>query len=361
MAKGYFNINGTAYYGYDLIYLSARYNNISPYAFIRYDALTSYYNQDDIFCDSTVKDAVMKSAATIKPPQGSKLYLCKPNPYANADVRKCYSITYDVDSADYIVKNPDKTIYRQFSMRTLIMPKLKRIAIVDGICRGNFTEDQIKEYAIESLTDIYSREDIEENLVYTIKTVYGIEDEAMILSELGLGKKYAYAFYENIDMSSGDDVTLDSLKIVWQAVVPSSNEQQAVLALQTFNNLNWRNFPGTIWQFIAAIRRQRYNCSFNRMSAHPSRFSKPVREFLEIKGDREFANAKDYYLWQEFMKDYFGLKETKFVNLVNVNDKIRENMMTDDDLSLVFSCITRIKPKTYEDYLSEKQKSDSAD
>ena len=111
MAKGYFNINGTAYYGYDLIYLSARYNNISPYAFIRYDALTSYYNQDDIFCDSTVKDAVMKSAATIKPPQGSKLYLCKPNPYANADVRKCYSITYDVDSADYIVKNPDRLSY----------------------------------------------------------------------------------------------------------------------------------------------------------------------------------------------------------------------------------------------------------
>ena len=164
-------------------------------------------------------------------------------------------------------------------------------------------------------------------------------------------------------MSSPDDVTLDSLKILKNAIVgkgwSQTEEENARIALMTFHNLNYRNVPGTIDRFFKML----YNNSqlLRYMSHHDSKFPKPVKELLEYgSGTIKFRDENDFNLYYNFMESMMDVKNGKIVHHEDYDTKITRSQISEEMFQEMYDVVVRITPKKYEDFVSTKQDGDSA-
>ena len=358
MAKGYFIDSQTQqqYFGYDVLQLSPEYKNVGPWAFKCFRAEPAQPD-DKIIFDSGVYTKICTLSNGVKPPKGSKVYLTPGGPYANADVRKNYNITYKEESADYIIVDANQLGDYKGQYCLLLIPSLKRAVVYNTPYK--VSKQDTENSVIELLKTIYTDEMLDTDMIWMTFTCYKYKGIRGIDEILNGTSSQKCALFSSLDLSTGNEVTIDAMRIVKQAATASwsaENENKCALAIQTFNNMSWRDYPGTMCRFNYYLTR--LNTTFREMKRHSSRFTKPVKEFLNLYnyGDMtEFRNENDYNLWLTFLKGEMNLEETRFAKMGNINNKLRNERMDESLFYQTFSCITQIKAKTYEDYLSEKQ------
>lgn len=354
MAKGYFIDPDTKqeYFGYDFISYTTEYDG--NFNFKRFIAETPKPD-DVIYYDRLYASQVVNNIDKITPTLSSKLFLDIGSPYANADVRKNYTITYKPENADYIMVSKQAFMENSYS-DFLILPSIMKVVLFN-FPYGTNGEEKYKKAAVKALKESFPDDWIMDNSKW-VKTRY-IQYNGKIDIRIAYDNKTKCAWYDSLCMNSGDDLTVDALMILAQAAkaqaYSSENEKNCVLALQMINNLNWRSYPGTMGRFSCLIG-QRHNI-YSEMTHHPSKYSKPVKEILTSSHSyqEEFAGEEDYNLWLAFIQKYLSVDGVKYIKMGDVNKRMRNEALYEDLFYQTFECITRVKPKSYDDYLSEKQ------
>ena len=355
MAKGYFIDPDTKqeYFGYDFISYNPEYDG--RYNFKKFVAETPL-SDEVIYYDSLYATKVANNIDKVTPTLSSKLFLDSGNPYANADIRKNYTITYKPEKADYIIISK-QSFEEKSTSNFLILPSIMKV-VCFNFPYYNTNDNTYKKHAVKAIKESFPDDWIMDNSKW-VRTRY-IQYKGKVDIRMAYDSNTnKCAWYDSLCMNSGDDLTVDALMILAQAAkaqaYSSENEKNCVLALQMINNLNWRSYPGTMGRFSYLIG-GKYN-TFSEMRHHPSRFPKPVKEILTFSNssDENFAGEKDYNLWLAFIQKFLSVDGIKFIKMGDVNKRLRNESRYEDLFYQTFECITRVKPKSYDDYLSEKQ------
>lgn len=355
MAKGYFINPDTKqeYFGYDFISFKAEYDG--RFNFKRF-LPESPGNDESLYYNSLYIKKVISNVDKVTPTLNSKLFLDAGNPYANADVRKSYSITYKPEKVDYIVISQQKLNERYYA-DFLVLPALNKIIRFD-FPDGNSNDATYRKKAEAAVKLVFPDEWIMDNSVWINSKYFQYNGKIDIRGAYD-DSTNKIAWYSSLSLNAGEELTVDALMIFTQAAkvkgFSSENEKNCVLAMQMINNLNWRTYPGTMSRLVYLLDKR--DTILGDMRCHPSRFPKPITEMLTHRGyyDEDFAGEKDYNLWLEYMKKYMRLEEEKFVKMGDVKKRLNGDGVYEQLFYQTFSCITRIKPKSYDDYLSEKQ------
>lgn len=352
--------DGKEYYDYGIIYLSASYYNYKVTSF----RIDNSGHEGKIAFNKYAKEDMM-SRTYPKPPKYSKLCLRGDNPYAVADIRKNYTITRSEDKADYVVGFPKEDKYSSGLRRLVVFPKIKMITAAYFWGDSTIKQDKIIQLSKDAISHIYE-EDMLEDAIFFEAVLHNFleEDEGILKNLFGFGPHSSKTTtYYNLDMSSTDDVTLDSLKILNNAIINKqwspTNEENARIALMTFHNFNYRNVPGTIDRFFKLLY---MNSSLLReMSRHDSRFSKPIKELLSYgAGTLKFKDEDDFNLYYNFLESIMKVENGKVVVHEDYDNKLICSPVSEELFQEMYNVVVRITPKKYEDFVSAEQDGDSA-
>lgn len=348
-------------YGYNVIFLRGSYVNYKLKSFI----VDADQYKDKILLNKHCMDFLLSCQSGLgKIKKGSKLCLKDGNPYAVADIRKNYIIVRNEDKADYIVSSFDgfpQTYYET----VILLPKIKVLLLCSYYYETAKPLNEVKKLAIEAIRYIYSDDDMfEESVAFKDRlTLIPESCKSIIDARLGLSDdKSKIASYKNLDMSSEHDVTLDSIKILQNSLVNKpwslTEESNAVTALMTFHNLNYRSIPGTMNRLFSIL----YSNSglLREMKHHISRFPKPVKELLGYGKTVEFSDKKDFELYYSYMESLMNVGDGKIVLHENYDIKILSSPLDEDKFQEIYNVVVRITPKKYEDYISAKQNGNTA-
>lgn len=354
--------DGQEFYGYGIIFLSASYSNYNVN--VTSFKIDSWGEANRIVVNERLKKALLSNTYP-KPPKGSKVCLRGDNPFAVADIRKNYTITRLEDKADYVVGFPKEVNYSAGLRRIVIFPKIKIITAAYFFGDTKITKDKIIQLSKDAISHIYSTDMLEDAIFYEFPLGYYLkEDEEILKNLLGVGAYSAKTTtFSNLDMSSADDVTFDSLKILKNVIIDKqwtiTNEESARMALMTFHNFNYRNVPGTIDRFFKIL----YNNSnlLREMSRHESRFPKPIKELLQYgAGTLKFKDENDFNLYYDFMESLMEVGKGKVVGHNDYDNKVTYSPVAEDMFQEMYDVKVRITPKKYEDFISAKQDGNSA-
>ena len=303
---------------------------------------------------NSTKDKI-KQFGEQKVPIGSKIYCSGKSPYAMADIRKNYTLKRSSKSADYtIISNEFGNYYWEYYYnKILIVPDAKVVAM----CMDDRKIVNPKEAMKEALLDIYPREFFGDGNFYYVDYAYlahfessFTENYQLCCSAYNINTDYKVRTYNALQLSTGNPVTIDALKILKNACEikgwDTKSEETCVNAIMSFNNLDWRDYPGTIYAFQENLD----GGIFRNISGAPSRQPKPVREFIEFrnKNNLSFKDEKDFELGQQYFGELLGITGTKYVSMLDLLTKLKEKRVTLSVYNELFGAITQIKPKTYE-------------
>ena len=366
MNKIYIKIKGgDEYYEYGYIPLkSVTDNNYKVKSF----AIRTDFDTNKILISKSVGD-IIKNMSFPSPAKSSKLKLKDGSPYAAADIRKNYGLVKKVDKADYIVFTKDKIIptYYPYSQTTIVFPKAKVATLIYYYYyHTDLSKSKVKEFARKAISSLYAEDLLDECVLFdSIYTDVPDSYDDIIKACLGIsGDVNKLAEYDSLDMCSGEDVTLDSLKILKGALYNKSGkekeEENAKVALMAFHNFNYRKVPGTMDRFMSIMADSSY--LVREMNRHPSVYPKPIREILEEYGYRrtEFADKNDYELFYQFVESIMEVEDVKVVSHKDYDRKIARSPMSEDMFSEMYDVMVRITRKKYEDYISAKQNGNTA-
>lgn len=292
------------------------------------------------------RDNLSSTLQNIHPNKGSSLYIAQPCPLCNADIRKNYTIKRSPDSADYCVISPiEKDYCRLCVYASAIVPKYRQIMVF--LSKHYAITHSISSHVHTCMPSIDDRD-----VIYISEIFYLYEE---VLSDFHIDfvndritKPVVY--YNNLDMDTGNKVDLDLLYLVYKTGGASGSKddfEKMVLQLESLNQHNWRDYPGTMCLlFKVLLRGQRtyYNWAWG-----PSKLPKAVKQFAYRNvPDVSFDNLShdDFDMSRRFLSLLLGINGTMYATLDSTEKKIKTLDLTPDIIDTFFNVAVRIAPKT---------------
>ena len=293
----------------------------------------------------------------IKPAKGSSLWMAPGYPFAIADIRRNYEIKRTPDTADYnvfsnvteqLLSGHSCTYYKQ----VIVIPSEKLLVI--GL--HNEKESDLVRKAEEFLGKIigvgdYIYEECNPNISWDSMSCTLLPHTYLAPFLLGTYKKPC-VYVKNLDLTTGNELNLDLLKLFYAAAKTPRYEPDAkkncLIQMNVLNQHNWRDYPGTISAINSCLDRNYVSVYKDTIKRRLSQQSKPIREIIETTG-KPFANEMDLKMAQEFFKDLLHITDVKFTTLMDLDTHLYTNCI---DRSLFFSMfdnIIRITPKEYKE------------
>lgn len=364
MRKAYIQVkDGSQYYDYDAVYMDATYAGSKLYYFT-----TRIHDDSKIYVDSDTFTK-LNGNINITPTKNSKVYLGEKNPYAVADIRKNYTIVRNMDKADYVLYSFENLSHDIYWRNCIIFPKAKVVAYY-RIYYDSTNWKKIHDCAVDALKGYYNEDLLDDHSFFHSQT-YQICEQFKPILEILLGisqKNYKLANYKSLDMSTGEEVTLDSLKILSGALLnkywSSRDEVDASTVLMTFHNFDYRSIPGTMSRVFDILMDN--SRLLNDMSSHNSKFSKPVRDLLQTYAQRwgrkyqEFASQEDFNLCYQFIESLVNVGNSIVVNHDTYDRKLNNCPVSEELLNEMYNVVVRVTPKKYEDFIPAKQDGNTA-
>lgn len=273
-----------------------------------------------------------------KPNKGDAIYVAPKCPYASEDLRKHYKIKRAPDTGVCNVFHPVSTGYHTYIYgHILIIPKLKVI----------FLADNPTEYAKGILGDNLERYgelvggDNETN--FWFRKYIDISDVYISLLNGTLIKPAVY--YTDLDINSSNQLSLDTLRLVYETLkvspYESDAEKNAVIQLNVLNQYDWRKYPGTISIMNEILKNN--SCVGRDMIKTKSRYSKPIKELLSCPS-YSWKSAADRHLSTEFISSLLNITGEMFVRPSDLIKKLNDLGLSLNSFDCIFHSVVKIKP-----------------
>lgn len=295
----------------------------------------------------------------IIPPKQSSLFICPNCPLAEMDIRRNYFIKRDVDSGDYNVFIPMKSVFnhaRIFIYKTVLIYPDKQTIVA-------FANPKTKSEA-ELIATNYNL--IGDYLYYSSGSLYDyilklyLNDDAKgLYRDLFLENatyKKPWINYTQLNISSDLPVTLDILRLVCKAgeakYTGLKSKDNFLLQLNVLNNYNWRAYPYTM-QILRSRFRAHYDNVATIVHMEISKYPKVIKNFFSQPLAKTITK-EDFQLAQTFIMDLYNLQGTSFVDFYKFQNKLLDDCV----LSLInplLSTIVKVKPLTFEEYERQNQ------
>ena len=338
----YFELNGVKYYDYTL------YTEVTPW---RHYGKTPEY---EFGLNGEVKDKIETLEGlvdkTITPAQGCDIHVTPGCPIACEDLRKHYTLKRGLDNGDYNVFTPLKCgcgyVTYIYPTAFLFYPSQKIVFAGEA----QYQKPIATRAVLEQLAD---------------STVSGLNHseavyDASSMSIYLYSKKYEYFLkllegkltkpcisYTQLDVNSQNEVTLDLLRLVYEAGNRHWYEQDAeknyVIQLNVLNQHNWRDYIGTISMLIGDLITGVGVSVKNRASQQP----KAIQQILSHRYEKDFISEKDLKMGQAFVDSLLGIGDCRFTNYVGLDRKLMSVSLSHASFDRLYNNIIRITPKQY--------------
>lgn len=341
----YFKYNGVEYFDYTLY--SEQNFDIGDYS-------------ASFVLHRSVKDALKEQTKYLDlntfPAKGSVLYPVPPCPLCIEDVRRNYTLKKKADSADYNVFPPlNKSIaYREsFSVSGIaIFPSRK--AIVTARAKGAWnavpTENDLRRVASSFLinldfSDMILLDHRDCNMsfyLYDVKKFGAYKD----LLDRKLTKPCVP--YKNLDLSTGNELTVDILQAIViagkQPKYATDAEKNLLVQLNVLNQFDWRQYKGTIGILVHEIWRN--SCIAKEMKNQKSRYPKVIKEIFSVPWKNP-TDEKDFALAQQLVGTAMNIGDCRFANAADLIKKMNVTGICLSTFDHLFQNITKITPRQY--------------
>lgn len=331
--------NGKNYFGYDVYYNDGE----RPLADIItddvYDSL-----RDLTYCDKT-----------IHPAKGSSIYVSPGNcPVAADDIRRNYSMKKVLDTGDYNVFYPINRVWcENITTAFTVIESYKIIVISKRYC-----DDRIRSY-----NDLYNflalRPDIQEDDIEIIKLsdpvrLYNIQITNAIKAALMGQLTKPCVPLENLDLSTGNDITLELLEQVRvSGIVDYSRnaEENFRIQLNILNEHDWREYPGTtalvlaMTQSLASYGQTAGDSIYECIGSQ----SKPIKNlYNETKAwAGKYKSQKDFDMAKAYLDTKLNIGEYRYCTSSSLSAKLLEYNIPSCIFYSLYNEVVRITPKKY--------------
>ena len=307
-------------------------------------------NDDTIFCSSAFYTALknkLNKIPTIKVPAGSSVYVNPPCSSPIETIRRKYTIKRDFNNADYTIFPTDFPSPRA-TLRTVYS-----IAFFPS-CGGCVTFDQKMSYnnAVSEIEKAYPNLPV--NDLRLVTGYYRLRKFSMTEAmRLFAGNKFNKPFttIKGLDLNSDVEVTADLLQMIYSLGIGSrsvDDTKNFVLQLESLYNHNWREYKGSI-NVLFALFRSTW-CTAYDVIDHKSRyFSKSLKELYSECANSDFVSNKDRMMMQSLVMRILEIKDTMFVSLTSMLNKLTRTKLSPYFFTMLFDCTVRITPKVYTD------------
>ena len=324
-----------------------------------YELLTpniDYINSNSNYClgveeynllHNDISNPLKAATNGVVPPDGSALYIAQPCPLCNADIRKNYTIKRSPENADYCVISPlTKYAPKYASFATAIVPKYKQLFCFFG--RQYAASHSMRahvEYCIPTIDYLTDVIEIPE-LFYILQD--NLSDFHISYINDEITKPVAY--YESLNMDTGNKLSLDLLYLVYTTAHSGSSKddyEKLVLQLESLNQHNWRDYPGTIGILLKDLCRS--GKTYYYWAYSDNKLPKAVKQFayrnFPYTSPKDMSHD-DFNMARDLLMMLLGLDNTIYATLDSTINKIQEFSIRPDLLSQFFDVAVRIAPKT---------------
>ena len=352
MRKAYIDYEGVEYYDYD-VYCVNRNDN---------DCWGRTPKEDAIMISSATATKLLDIIAALKnnpvftPAKGDEICVIPDCKYNLEDVRRNYKIKrgYDKGTCNVFSEETIKKFCGYGPSYCIALIPSKKSAVIDYY---NYPEDLYKT-ARSLFSDITKKDVIIMKQMcgsspYHFFNLFSVDiSEAYIKLLTGALTKPA-VHIENLDLNTGEQLTLDALEIVHKLCEEKVNnyssgwDEKLKLQLAALNGLDWRKYPGTINILFNGFDYW-CNSAINEMRGTSSRYPKNVRTFLKFSSDK-FASQEDMDLACAFIRKVMDLENTQFTTLQDIWNKLAEKQVIEGVFLKLFDNMVRFKDKEWKD------------
>lgn len=283
-------------------------------------------------------------------PEKSKILVASKLQCPIEDIRNNYTITRKPDAASYCLldfKQLMKASAKLYAYSYIIMPDYRVIFVFDsGIARKD-AQQKCRELGYDPLKDgviCYDANYAERDLyLLDFNKVFDIVYDKL----RGFPTNLPIVSLKQLSINSGNELTVDALTLAAAAANVPSYEKDAdknfTIQMHVLNQYNWREYPGTIGLVINTM------CEGIRRAASrtKSKYPKAVQQILSCT-QTKFASEKDFEMARNYIGNVLEIGDCKFVNAGDLMHKLNMKNIPYECFNRLFSPVTRITPKKYE-------------
>lgn len=286
---------------------------------------------------------------SIHPKKGETIYVAPDCPYASNDIRNNYTIKRNIDSATYNVFSPlSQNGRRIYAYGYGVAANKKKIVLFDRTkifthldCSAIIQDPNIKKDDYEIYPYVNNR--------FTIFRIVKYNDAFVQLLSKSLTKPCIY--YENLDISTKQELTLDNLLLVYNTGKVHSRNKDAVdnfvLQLNALNQFNWREYPGTVGMVLGNILVRERGVR-NHVSNKISTFPKQVQNIIKCSRGNPFSTEKDFNMAKQFIYNILKSENIVFSSMSDLEQHLEGACISLDLYNKFFNTTVKITEKKYE-------------
>lgn len=342
MRKIYLEHNGVEYYGYD---------------FYREGDLDD--KNDQVYFDEATLDKLKKKVSDLKdnptfvPAKGDEICVISDCKYNLEDVRRNYKIKrgFDKGTCNVFSEGSLKKERNYGYYYVAVIPSKKTV-----VANNYYGNDGTS--LLESARKLFpglSKKDliiVKDKFDWTILLRMNLPEAYIGLFNGTL--KTPSVHVDNLDLNSGEELTIDTLEIVQKLCMEDSGntyssgwDEKLKLQLTALNGLDWRKYPGTIDVLFNGFF-YRGSSVLNEMRGCQSRYPKNVRVFLKYKHDG-FASKEDFNLACSFIRRVLGLEGKEFSTMREMIDGMNDKRVSFQTFIRLFDDMVRFRDKEWKD------------
>lgn len=293
----------------------------------------------DSVYESIVKKCNKRNAIA---PKGASIYLMNDIPIDINVLRRSYSIKRKMEDADYIVYGPCKKYSSTLWLHDCNFYKDKNLIVS---CHG-FEPDELIQ-----IRDEYDLENCCPDEVVNYIVLRCLADaKGNTLKFLKGELTKPLVNYKDLDVSFGEDITLDVLELTYKLGVDTTSKStdNLLINLKALNNYNWQRYKYTL-SIVFRIFKNTIFSSYNELIHYSSQLPKSVTSILdECKSTTDFASKDDMMLAQEFLIKLLDIKQFPiFVSTTALLNKLYSNNIDLSIFEKLFGVVARINRKEY--------------
>ena len=249
------------------------------------------------------------------------------------------------DAADYcVISSIDRVTVRVASYATAIVPRHKQIfTFLSRQYSATHSIDAHVHFCMPYIDD--------KDVIYIREIIYFYQEQLSDFHIDFISDKLTkpVVFYKSLDMETGNKLDTDLLYLVYKTASASeSNDdyEKMVLQLESLNQHNWRDYPGTMCLLFRILLYNRG--TYNYYAYSPSKLPKAIKQFAwRNVPDVDFKNISqdDFEMSRAFLSQLLGLNGTMYATLDSTMTKIRKFGIRADILDTFFNVTVRIVPK----------------
>jgi hypothetical protein len=156
--------------------------------------------------------------------------------------------------------------------------------------------------------------------------------------------------YKDLDISFGEDITLDVLELTYKLGVDTAGKStdNLLINLKALNNYNWQKYKYTL-SIVFHILKNTCFSSYNELTHYRSQLPKSVTQILdECLETRNIVSEDDMLLAQEFLIKLLDIKQLPiFVSTDALLNRLYSNNVDLTTFEKLFGVVARINRKEY--------------